>query len=154
MKETPEAIRSIALKLGRDTVYLEPEEERHIDGPTVVFAISTILASQFLSGFCDQARQAAYDAGKAAFDWLHKRVGEAFDGKQPVTPEQVERQAKDSREIATKLTDAQVAGAADRSETLLAAELEHLGLPAPRARALAAHVRAQALLLATEEPAT
>ena len=28
MKETPEAIRSIALKLGRDTVYLEPEEER------------------------------------------------------------------------------------------------------------------------------
>jgi hypothetical protein len=97
---------------------------------------------------------AAYDAGKATFDWLRKRVGEAFNGKQPVTPEQVERQAEDSREIARKLTDAQVTGAADHAETLLAAELEQLGLPAPRARALAAHVRAQALLLATEEPAT
>jgi hypothetical protein len=154
MKETSEAIRSIALKLGRDTAYLEPEDERHVDGPTVVFAISTILASQFLSGFCDQARQAAYDAGKATFDWLRKRVSEAFDGKQPVTPEQVERQAEDSREIARKLMDTQVTGAADRAETLLAAELEQLGLPSPRARALAAHVRAQALLLATEDRVT
>jgi hypothetical protein len=150
MTDTSKAIRSISLKLGTDLIYFEPDEERHIDGPTVMFAISTILASQFLTGFCDQARQVAYDAGKSTFDWLRKRVSEAYEGKQPVALDQVKQQASESGEIASKLTQPEVADLAGRAEALLAAELEQFGLPPLRARALAAHVRSEALLLAAE----
>lgn len=143
-------LTALAGDIGANVAYLEPDDSPHIDPVTVVIAVAGVLAHSFLTGFIEEAKSRSQKAGAKTFDALDKRLVGVFAGRTTVSQADVAAAAETAGTLRGSLPPDALDHAARSAEDLLAKELEAQGLPPPRARALAAEVRAKALALAAD----